>query len=74
MNSYAKIFCALSAAVAAGFWLGINYMGKLIHPIALDGEVPPWVSQAEWMAWASIAIVAVAAIGWMVLDYLDQQA
>lgn len=75
MSEYGKRFTALVAAGAAGFWLGINYMGMLIKPTnPLSGQPPAWVAEAEWMAYAAIAMLAIAAVGWMALDYRQQQA
>lgn len=71
MMRYAKQFCALTAAGAVGVWLGINYTAKLVNPIALQGEVPAWVPQAEWMAIMSIVALAVASGGWMALDHME---
>lgn len=74
MHRYAKPFCALTAAVAAGLWLGINYMGMLVRPPDVYYDAPAWIGQAEWMAYAALGLLSISAVAWMALDYRQQEA
>jgi hypothetical protein len=64
---------ALVAAWGFGLWTGINYVGR-VAPTEYTFEKPAWVGQAEWAAWASLAVIALAVAGWIVLDYRYRQA
>jgi hypothetical protein len=52
----------------AGFYLGGRYVGELAQPTYFQSK-PLWLIEAQQTLWVVLALTAVTALSWVILDY-----
>lgn len=63
-----KQLLALLSAAMAGFTLGVLKSVGMVE-VAPFAELPAWVGRASFLGWVAVAGAALAALGWIYIDY-----
>lgn len=58
----------VGSSACGGFYLGGRYVGELAQPTYFQ-EKPLWLIEAQQTLWIMLALTAVTALSWVILDY-----
>jgi len=56
------------SSACGGFYLGGRYVGELAKPTYFQSK-PLWLIQAQQTLWIILALTAVTALSWVILDH-----
>jgi len=56
------------SSACGGFYIGGRYVGELAQPTYFQ-QKPLWLIEAQQTLWVILALTAVTALSWVILDY-----